>query len=274
MKPLTYHLIIWLTGILLTGSLTVSSQPTVLLDNWFNHETHAKTGKIYHYTWEDSLDSGFSQLGALFMQKGARLATLDGPPTKNALKTGTVYVIVDPDTTRENPSPNYVTPGDVKAVKQWVKKGGVLLLMSNDGPNAEFTHFNRLAGAFGFTFHPQTLNPVTGRNWQMGAETNFPDHPLFGGVSKIYMKEVAPISLYGKALPVLKNDDGAVFIAEAHYGKGYVLAVGDPWLYNEYIGHSRLTPDFDNNRAAENLVKLLLRNAAGGRDGGTKRQRD
>jgi unsaturated rhamnogalacturonyl hydrolase len=100
----------------------------------------------------------------------------------------------------------------------------------------------------------------------MGAETNFPDHPLFGGVSKIYMKEVAPISLYGKALPVLKNDDGAVFIAEAHYGKGYVLAVGDPWLYNEYIGHSRLTPDFDNNRAAENLVKLLLRNAAGGRD--------
>lgn len=59
----------------------------------------------------------------------------------------------------------------------------------------------------------------------------------------------------------MKNDDGAVFIAETRFGKGYVLAVGDPWLYNEYIGHSRLTPDFDNGKAAANLVRLLLSNA-------------
>jgi hypothetical protein len=36
------------------------------------------------------------------------------------------------------------------------------------------------------------------------------------------------------------------------------MAVGDPWLYNEYIGHSRLTVDFENGKAANNLVKLLL----------------
>lgn len=123
---------------------------------------------------------------------------------EKSLKNAGVYIIVDPDTTRENPSPNYVTDKDVRTIFRWVKKGGVLLLMSNDGPNAEFTHFNRLAGAFGFTFHPLTLNPVTGRNWEMGAETNFPDHPLFKGVSKIYMKEVAPITLAGKASSVLK----------------------------------------------------------------------
>ena len=29
----------------------------------------------------------------------------------------------------------------------------------------------------------------------MAAETNLPDHPLFAGVNKIYMKEVAPIIL-------------------------------------------------------------------------------
>jgi len=72
------------------------------------------------------------------------------------------------------------------------------------------------------------------------------------------MKEVAPITLAGKASSVLKNDDGSIFIAETNFGKGYVMAVGDPWLYNEYIGHSRLTVDFENGKAANNLVKLLL----------------
>ncbi|HNU78781.1 MAG: DUF4350 domain-containing protein [Prolixibacteraceae bacterium] len=258
MKQVISRLCVFLAAILLTGTMPVCSQTTVALDNWFNHEIHAKTGNVFHYTWEDTLDSGFSQLGDLFTLQGARLLTLAGPPTKKSLKNAGVYIIVDPDTTRENPSPNYVTDKDVRTIFRWVKKGGVLLLMSNDGPNAEFTHFNRLAGAFGFTFHPLTLNPVTGRNWEMGAETNFPDHPLFKGVSKIYMKEVAPITLAGKASSVLKNDDGSIFIAETNFGKGYVMAVGDPWLYNEYIGHSRLTVDFENGKAANNLVKLLL----------------
>ena len=36
--------------VLTTGSF---AQKTVGLDNWFNHETNAKTGKIFHYTWDD-----------------------------------------------------------------------------------------------------------------------------------------------------------------------------------------------------------------------------
>ncbi|MDP2338392.1 MAG: hypothetical protein Q8N05_18455 [Bacteroidota bacterium] len=40
-----------------------SAQKTVGLDNWFNHENNAKTGKIFHYTWDDQANSGFSQLG-------------------------------------------------------------------------------------------------------------------------------------------------------------------------------------------------------------------
>lgn len=261
MKAFSARVLWLLFSLFVSGAGMVTGQPTIFLDNWFNHETHAKTGKIYHYTWDDTLDSGFSQLGERFSDQGARLVTLSAAPDARNLRDAAFYIIVDPDTTRENPSPHYVTGEDIKAVKRWVRKGGVLLLMANDGPNAEFTHFNRLAGAFGFTFHPQTLNPVTGRNWEMGAETHLPVHPLFTGVNKIYMKEVAPIVLSKGAAPVLKNDDGAVFIAETRFGKGYVLAVGDPWLYNEYIGHSRLTPDFDNGKAAANLVRLLLSKA-------------
>jgi unsaturated rhamnogalacturonyl hydrolase len=53
-------------------------------------------------------------------------------------------------------------------------------------------------------------------------------------------------------------ETGAVFIAEINLGKGYVLAVGDPWLYNEYIDHVMLPASFENLKAANNLVDLLL----------------
>jgi unsaturated rhamnogalacturonyl hydrolase len=91
----------------------------------------------------------------------------------------------------------------------------------------------------------------------MGASKNFPDHPLFKGVSKIYIKEVSDINLKGNAKSVF-TENGKVLIAECKYGKGYVFAIGDPWIYNEYIDHDRLTSDFDNRKAAENLTDLLL----------------
>lgn len=235
------------------------AQKTVGLDNWFNHETNAKTGKIFHYTWDDEAMSGFSQLGELFKTRGAELKTI-AKPNSQSLKGIDVYIIVDPDTTKENPTPNYVDANDVKFLKKWVSKGGVLLLMANDGPNCEFTHFNQLAEVFGFRFNPQTLNPVTNRVWDMAAETNLPNHPLFSGVNKIYMKEVGPITVSKKAKPVLKDGD-AIFIAETQFGKGYVLAVGDPWLYNEYIDHWLLPESFENLKAASNMVDLLLKKA-------------
>jgi len=236
-----------------------SAQKTVGLDNWFNHETNAKTGNIYHYTWDDTENSGFSQLGDLFKKRGAILKTIASAPTAKSLKNVNVYIIVDPDTTKENPTPNYFQPNDIKFLKKWVSNGGVLLLMANDGPNCEFTHLNKMAAVFGLHFNPKTLNPVINRDWEMGAETKFTNHPLFKGVNKIYMKEVSGIGLSNGAKPVLNDaETGAVFIAEVSFGKGYVLAVGDPWLYNEYIDHTYLPESFENLKVANNLVDLLL----------------
>jgi len=238
------------------------AQKTVGLDNWFNHETNAKTGKIFHYTWDDKDNSGFSQLGDLFVSHNAKLKTVGNKPNRQSMKGVDIYIIVDPDTTKENPTPNYVDAQDLKFLKKWVRNGGVLMLMANDGPNCEFTHFNRLAESFGFHFQPQTLNPVINRQWDMAAEINLPDHPLFSGVNKIYMKEVAPIVLSKDAKPVLKDGDGkSIFIAETRFGKGYVLAIGDPWLYNEYIDHNMLPESFENLKAAKNLVDFLLKKA-------------
>jgi unsaturated rhamnogalacturonyl hydrolase len=146
---------------------------------------------------------------------------------------------------------------DIKAITKWVKKGGVLAVLANDGPNCEFTHLNLLMKNFGMKFNHITLHPVTGTNFEMGASTNFTDHPLFRGVSKIYIKEVSDINLSGKAKAILA-ENGKVLIAENTYGKGYVFAIGDPWIYNEYIDHDRLPESFENRKAAENLTDMLL----------------
>lgn len=254
---ISWHQLI-IMSFLFTGisSLNSFSQPVVGLDNWFNRETNAKTGQPYHYLWADTEWSGYSRWGEIFISKGAQITTIE-KPSPSILKTINVYIIVDPDTTTESKSPNYIMPGDVKAIKKWVKKGGVLAVLANDAPNCEFTHLNRLMMNFGMIFNHVTLHPVTGTDFEMGASTRLPDHPVFKGVSKIYIKEVSNISLSGKAEAVLA-ENGKVLIAETNYGKGYVFAIGDPWIYNEYIDHDRLPASFENRKAAENLTGFLL----------------
>lgn len=233
-----------------------TAQPVVGLDNWFNHEIKKETGELYHYLWTDTEFSGYSRWGESFIARGAKLLTL-GKPDPKTLSRVDIYIIVDPDTTTENPFPNYIMPDDILAITEWVNKGGVLAILANDAPNCEFTHLNQLASQFGMHFNHVTLHRVTGDNFEMGASTNLPDHPLFKGVKKIYLKEVSDINLSGSAKPVLK-EDGKVLIAENRVGKGYVFAIGDPWIYNEYIDHDRLPESFDNRKAAENLTDLLL----------------
>jgi hypothetical protein len=232
------------------------AQPVVGLDNWFNRETNAKTGQLFHYLWTDTAWSGYSRWGEIFTSKGAQIKILE-KPLSTVLKGIDVYIIVDPDTTTESKSPNYILKDDIKAIKKWVKKGGVLAILANDAPNCEFTNLNRLMSGLGMTFNHVTLHPVTGTQFEMGACTDFPDHPLFTGVKKIYIKEVSDINLSGTAKAVL-TEKGKVLIAENKFGKGYVFAIGDPWIYNEYIDHDRLPESFENRKAAENLTDLLL----------------
>jgi hypothetical protein len=232
------------------------AQPVVGLDNWYNHETDAKTGKPFHYLWTDSAFSGYSRWGEIFKNRGSKITTI-GKPDDKVLEKINIYIIVDPDTTTETTNPNYLMPNDITAIKNWVEGGGVLAVLANDAPNCEFTHLNMLMSQFGMRFNHVTLHPVTGDNFEMGASLNLPDHPLFKGVKKIYLKDISDMNLSGTAKPVFV-EKGKVIIAENKFGKGYVFAIGDPWIYNEYIDHDRLPVSFDNRKAAENLTDLLL----------------
>ena len=228
----------------------------VLLDDYFNHEVK-KDGTVWHYKWGEMPNPGFYVWGHLFRNLGARTETLSAAPTAQTLRGATVYIIVDPDTKEETADPHFVEPAHVKAVADWVKAGGVLVLMGNDVGNAEFDHFNELARAFGVRFNKDSRNRVQGSNFVEGKVDVPAGHALFKRARELYLKEVSTLTLSKPAAAVLTHD-GYNVMAAAKYGKGTVFAVGDPWLYNEYVDGRKLPPEFDNYAAAKELAAWLL----------------
>lgn len=230
------------------------------LDNFFNAEWREEkdgTRARFHYTWNDTANSGFSLLGGVVDKLGANLATVPGAPTQERLALMDVYIIVDPDTPAETAEPHTMDSASVTTIVRWVENGGVLVLLGNDRGNAEFTHWNTLAERFGIVFREDSHHRVTGKEYATGMCSDLPDHPIFRGVRKIFLKEVSSLSVVPPATPLLVQDT-LVLMATSSVGKGMVFALGDPWIYNEYFDHRRLPADCDNDRAAEQFVRWLL----------------
>lgn len=233
----------------------------VTLDYYFNHETHkSSSGKIerYHYMWDDSANTGFSKLGDVFKKNGIQLRSLEVAPTTDNLKNSDIYIIVDPDTKKESANPNYIEQNNIVEIAKWVHSGGVLLMLANDSANVELHHFNNLAAVFGMHFNDDLQNHVIDKRFEDGAV--YPvNNLILKTAHKIFMKDVCSISTQNHAQPALKNKNGATIIAIAKYGKGMVMAVGDPWVYNEYV-NGRLPADYDNDKATNDVVKWLISN--------------
>ncbi len=228
----------------------------VLLDDYFNHEVR-KDGAVWHYKWDEMPNPGFYVWGHVFRNLGARTETLSGGPTAQSLRGASVYIIVDPDTKEETESPHFVEPAHVKAVADWVKAGGVLVLMGNDVGNAEFDHFNELARAFGIQFNKDSRNRVQGSNFAEGRVDVPAGHAILRTARELYLKEISTLTLSKPAESVLRHQ-GFDVMAVAKYGRGTVFAVGDPWLYNEYVDGRKLPPEFDNYAAAKDLAAWLV----------------
>ena len=194
----------------------------------------------------------------LFEQYGSTIKGLTTNPSKENLEKANVYIIVDADTPKETEKPNYISEPEISIIENWVKSGGKLVLMQNDKGNAEFEHLNQLTKKFGFQFLEDSDNKVTNRVWDMGKFDNLPNHPIFEDVKKIYMKEIPSIKIEDKGKAILERD-GKVYIAEFKIGKGSLVAICDPWFYNEYLDGRLLPLEFENFKTATNLTKWLLK---------------
>lgn len=252
--------------VLLSASLLAAEPRSkkVLLDTHFNHEVDKKTGKVQHYTWDDTSKwGGYSQFGELFVKHGATLAMLDEAPTTATLKGSCVYIIVDPDHEKDNPKPNYMDEASAKAIAKWVKKGGCLLVLTNDRDNCDLEHINILMDRFGLHYNDTTILQLEIPTKEK-PENVYPLQGTLPGADKMYMRGTSSIRCTKGAKPIVWTKDNDVVIAEATYGKGLVIAIADPWVYNEYIYHTLLPDNYDNASAAERIIERLLGTNYGG----------
>lgn len=252
-------------------ALASAGTKTVGLDNFFNHEFRKRANiapgitppevadkELFHYLWNDRMHSGFWWWGTVFRDLGAQTVLVPTAPTAASLKGLDVYIIVDPDTPKETATPNYIEADHIRAITNWVKAGGTLVLLANDSANCELPHFNKLAAQFGMQFLPNSRNLVQGTQWDQGLIPIPAGNPVFPATRTIYVKELAPIGLSGPAKALLRHDDYVV-MATATIGKGRVFALGDPWLYNEYVDARRIPAQYQNFQAAQELARWLLK---------------
>jgi len=233
---------------------------TVVVDGWFNSQkmTDAFGQKfLFHYKWGFQSEAGYSMFGRIFENYGAHLAELDTEPTAEKLKGAQVFVIVSPDIPAKNPTPNYANATDAEELAKWVKDGGVLVIMENDTSFADLEHFNAISEKFGIHYNSVLRKHVVGTQWEMGKIAIDGNSPVFHAPHTLYTKDVCTISVSGPATPLLQEGDD-IFMARAKYGKGTVIAMVDPWLYNEYTDGRRLPTEYDNYAGGVEFARYIL----------------
>jgi len=238
---------------------------TVVLDSYFNNEIkkdQSGNDQSWHYKWEERPNGGFSFWGEQFQNSGFKLNTLYQAPTLANLKNAAVYIIVDPDFEKENPNPKFISAADIKQVSEWVKGGGVLVLMGNDAPNVELTNFNKLANVFGVHFNGDSKGTVPVPTNFETAKVLVPAGNEIFKSKDLFIKEYSSLKLSGNAKSILKDKDGDDVMSVTKFGKGTVFVIGDPWLYNEYVDGRKIPANYKNFEAGQELVNWLVKQAA------------
>jgi unsaturated rhamnogalacturonyl hydrolase len=233
---------------------------TVVVDGWFNSQKHldAFGQEVYfHYKWDFQSNQGYSMLGHIFHNFGAETKELDAEPTFANLRQAQVYVIASPDNLEKNPQAHFATPEDATQIAEWVKAGGVLMIMENDTSFADLDHFNMISERFGIHFNSVLRKHVIGTHWEMGKIVVDGHGPIFHHPHTLYMKDVCTISVKSPSVPVI-TDSGDILMATAKYGRGTVYATVDPWLYNEYTDGRKLPAEYDNYAGGTELVRWIL----------------
>jgi unsaturated rhamnogalacturonyl hydrolase len=233
---------------------------TVLVDGWFNSQQRADAfgQQVYfHYKWNTWDEPGYSLFGHIFRSFGADTNEIDAKPTLANLHNAQVYLIASPDNLEKNPHAHFANAEDAAQIAEWVKSGGVLMILENDTSFADLDHFNVISEKFGIHFNSVLRKHVIGTDWEQGKIVIDGNGLIFHHSHTIFVKDVCTISVSGPAHAMLTEGDD-IFMASAQYGKGTVYAMVDPWLYNEYTDGRKLPATFDNFTAGNELVRWVL----------------
>jgi unsaturated rhamnogalacturonyl hydrolase len=233
---------------------------TVLLDAWYNSQTRQNAAgqtELFHYKWDDLANSGFSLFGHIWRSYGVTTKTLTTAPAAQNLQSAQFYIIASPDNPSKTSNPHYMTADAADQIAQWVRGGGVLLMMENDPDNADIPHMDLLADKFGLHFNNVLVHHVIDDQFAMGRIDLTVVPVPFKRPHVLYMKDTCSLTLSQDAVPILRYN-GDLLMAMTKYGRGMVFAVTDPWLYNEYTDGRKLPADYDNFAAGSELVQWLI----------------
>jgi unsaturated rhamnogalacturonyl hydrolase len=239
---------------------------TALLDGWYNSQKRPNAaGQMveFHYKWNDYSNEGYSIFGHIFRTYGVATKSLDAAPTAESLKRAQIYIIASPDNVARNPHPHYMNAKQADQISGWVHRGGTLLIMENDKGNADIPQMDILADRFGLHFNNVLAHHVIDEDFSMGRIDVSPPKPPFSHAQALFMKDTCSLTLSKGAKPLLTSH-GVIIMAWAKYGKGFVVAVTDPWLYNEYTdGRKPKMPAIYNNFAGgQEFVHWILEQRA------------
>jgi unsaturated rhamnogalacturonyl hydrolase len=224
------------SALLVLGASGVWAKPMVALDEYHSNYT----APHYTYAWWDKTLGGYSKFAGIVTSLGADTTSLHAPIDSAVLSKVQVLIIVDPDTL---PS-KFIQASEITAVDSWVQRGGTLMLFANNAGTCEFTHLNQLATKFGTQFNGDTY----GGSFNL---TPLPTHAFFTGCKTIHIKNMSTQTVSPPAQAVLTLS-GKVLMATSTKGLGKIFALGDPWLYNEYIDSA------DNVKAGTNVMRWIL----------------
>jgi hypothetical protein len=117
------------------------------------------------------------------------------------------------------------TTAEVLAIVSFVNDGGGLLLTGDRQTNPN-SNIQPIADVFGVTLGISNLTPLDLDT------SNFTDHPIFDGISEIYMYAAGDITASSPASAVAwKEVTGEAVAAVAEYGQGRVVVLGDSSLW-------------------------------------------
>jgi unsaturated rhamnogalacturonyl hydrolase len=244
-------------------TLPIGKGKTVVMDNYFNRETHDDAfGKkvVFHYKWWERDNGGFSMLSHVFNKYGVTTKSLEEGPSALNFKNVSIYLLIDPDWPKENKTPNYIEQKHIDALYNYVKNGGVLVMMANDSNNVEFKNYNKLAERFGIHWNENMRHDVIDNQFEQGALFFDEADALFGKVKKVFVKQLCTQTIRKPAISVYTENE-EVLMSVSKVGKGTVFAVGDPWFYNEYVDGRKIPAGYENYQAAANLVQWLIKQA-------------
>jgi unsaturated rhamnogalacturonyl hydrolase len=240
MKNSSHFIFACISSLSLAAISFAAPKPVVALDCFHNNEPSP------HYTWQLTSVGGYSQLATVVLGLGYDTLSIKTAVDSAVLSNVTLFIIADPDDSSESPSPKLVSDAEADVLDKWVQRGGKLMLLGNNKGNCEFPHFNVLANKFGITFNEDTQ---AGTDFGPLPQTS----PLFTGCDTLHIKDMCTLKLVAPAQAVF-TFGAAVLIATSTKGTngGTVFALGDPWVYNEYINSK------DNKLCVTNVLKWLV----------------